>query len=96
MADTFNKLDLNKWLEIVVTSLDAGANKPQPEIFLEALKQAGVQQSEAIYVGDQYKVDIIGATGAGMKGILIDRTDYYQEITDCPRIRSLTELIEYV
>lgn len=96
MADTFNKLDLNKWLEIVVTSQDAGANKPQPEIFQEALRQARVQPSDALYVGDQYKVDVIGATSAGMKGVLIDRTDYYQEITDCPRIRSLTELTEYV
>jgi putative hydrolase of the HAD superfamily len=96
MANTFNKLDLNKWLEIVVTSQDAGANKPQPEIFQEAIRQARVQPTDALYVGDQYKVDIIGAIGAGMKGILIDRADYYQDITDCPRIRSLTELTEYV
>ena len=92
MTDTFNKLELNTWLRIIVTSQDAGANKPQPEIFQEALRRAAVQPSEAIYVGDQYHVDVIGANGAGMKGVLIDRTGHYQDIADCPRIKSLTEL----
>ena len=91
--ETLNRLGLPSWLEIVVTSQDAGANKPQPEIFLEALKRAGVQPAEALYIGDQYQVDVVGASGAGMKGILLDRTDHYQEIKDCPRIRNLTEVL---
>jgi putative hydrolase of the HAD superfamily len=95
MTGTLTKLGLYAWLKIVVTSLDAGAGKPRPEIFQEALRQAGVKPSESIYVGDQYNVDIVGARGAGMKGILIDRGDYYQDITDCPRIRSLGEVSEY-
>ena len=96
MTDTFNNLKLTAWLDIIVTSQDAGSNKPHPEIFREALKRAGVQPAEAIYVGDQYQVDIIGANGAGMKGILFDRIGHYEEITDCPKIRSLTELVEYL
>jgi putative hydrolase of the HAD superfamily len=96
MAPTLTKLGLYAWLKIVVTSLDAGAGKPRPEIFREALRQAGVQSSGSIYVGDQYNVDIVGARGAGMKGILIDRGDYYKEITDCPRIKSLGEVAEYI
>jgi putative hydrolase of the HAD superfamily len=94
--DTLTRLELPSWLEIIVTSQDAGANKPQPEIFLEALKRAGVQPPEALYIGDQYQVDVIGANGAGMKGILLDRTDHYHEITDCPRIRSLSEVTAFL
>ena len=89
---TFNELGLPSWLDIVVTSLDSGFNKPQPEIFEEAMRRAGVQSSEAMHVGDQYQVDCVGADHAGMKGILLDRGGYFVEITDCPRIRSLTEL----
>jgi putative hydrolase of the HAD superfamily len=96
MTATMNKLELTVWLEIIVTSQDAGANKPQPEIFQEALKQAGVQPPEAIYVGDQYQVDVVGANGAGMKGILIDRTGHYDDINDCLKICSLTELVDYL
>jgi len=91
--ETLTRLGLPSWLEIVVTSQDAGANKPQPEIFLEALKRAGVQPAEALYIGDQYQVDVVGANGAGMKGILLDRNDHYQRIKDCPRIQNLTEVL---
>jgi putative hydrolase of the HAD superfamily len=96
ITDTLNRLGLSSWLEIIVTSQDAGFNKPQPGIFQEALRQAGVQPAEAMYVGDQYQVDVIGANQTGMKGVLLDRGDYYQEITDCPRIRSLNEVAEYL
>jgi len=91
-----NELGLPSWLDIVVTSLDAGFNKPQPEIFEEAMRRAAVQPSEAMYVGDQYQVDCVGADHAGMKGILLDRGGYFEEITDCPRIRSLAELTKYL
>jgi putative hydrolase of the HAD superfamily len=94
--ETLTRLGLPSWLDIVVTSQDANANKPQPEIFLEALKRADVQPSEALYIGDQYQVDVIGANGAGMTGILLDRTDHYQDIKDCPRLQSLNEVLGYL
>lgn len=96
MTAVLNELGLPSWLEIVVTSLDSGFNKPQPEIFQEALRRAKVQPSEAIYVGDQYQVDCVGADRAGMKPILIDRHGYFQQVTKCPRIRSLKELVEHL
>jgi len=96
MTKTLNELGLPSWLDIVVTSQDSGFNKPQPEIFQEALRQAGVQPAEAMYVGDQYQVDVIGANRAGMKGVLLDRHGYFEEITDCPRIRSLTEVAAHL
>ena len=94
--ETLTRLELPSWLDIVVTSQDAGANKPQPEIFLEALKRAGARPEEALYIGDQYQVDVLGAQGAGMQGILLDRTDHYPEITDCPRIQSLNEVFGFL
>ena len=96
MTETITRLGLPSWLEVVVTSQDTGAGKPRPEIFQEALRRAGVQPPEAIYIGDQYQVDIVGASGAGMKGILIDRNNYYGDDIDCPKIRSLSEVAEYL
>ncbi len=96
ITGTLQRLGLPSWLAVVVTSQDAGSNKPQPEIFQEALRRAGVSPSEAIYIGDQYQVDVLGARGAGMKGILLDRRGYYEAITDCPRIGSLNELVEHL
>ena len=91
-----NKLGLSALLQVVVTSLDAGFGKPQPEIFQAALKMAGIQASEAIYVGDQYQVDIGGANKAGMKGVLLDRGGYMEETADCPRVQSLSQIVEHL
>lgn len=96
MTETLKELGLSSKLDIVVTSQDAGFAKPRPEIFQYALRQAGRQPSDAMYIGDQYQVDVLGARGAGMKGILLDRGDYYKDVTDCPRIRSLSELSDYL
>ena len=89
-------LGLTPLLQVVVTSQDTGFNKPSPEIFQEAVKRAGIQANEAIYVGDQYQVDVVGANQVGMKGILIDRGDYFTELDDCPRLQSLTQISEYL
>jgi putative hydrolase of the HAD superfamily len=96
MKETLDKLGLSARLDIIVTSQDAGFSKPKPEIFRYALEKAGVKPDEAVYVGDQYQVDIVGAKGAGMQGILIDRDNYYQEKLDCPKVKSLKDLGDYL
>ncbi len=94
ISPLMNELGLPPWLQVVVTSLDAGFTKPHPQIFGLALDRAGVPAEEAMYVGDQYQVDVVGARGAGMVGVLLDRGGYFPEVTDCPRIGSLIELGE--
>lgn len=96
ITPTLKELGLMSWLDVVVTSQGSGLSKPQPGIFREGLRQAGVQPSEAIYVGDQYQVDCLGASQAGMKAILLDRGGYYEEIKACPRLRSLGEVLGHI
>ncbi len=96
MKPVCSKLGLDPYLDFIVTSGEAGSDKPQPEIFLMALKKAGVESSEAVHVGDQYKIDAVGAMRAGIKPVIIDRYDMYPEITDCPRIQTLDELFTYI
>ncbi len=89
-------LGLAPYLDFLLSSQEAGAEKPHPPIFLAALRLAGVAPSEALHVGDQYHSDVIGARGVGIQPILIDRDDAWPEIADCPRIRSLMELVHYL
>lgn len=96
ISDIYDKLGLPGWLAVKVTSQDAGFNKPHPEIFRSALKKANVEPSEAIYVGDQYEIDVVGANGVGMRGILIDRHGFFGEISDSIRIRSFAEISRYL
>jgi putative hydrolase of the HAD superfamily len=96
IAPLLDGLGLPSLLRVVVTSQSAGGNKPQPKIFLEAVRQAGVQPAEAAYVGDQYQIDVLGANGAGLKGILLDRGGYFDDIKDCPRVRSLAQVARHL
>jgi putative hydrolase of the HAD superfamily len=90
------KLGLEDYLEFTVTSQDVGADKPKLPIFLAALDRAGVKAFEAIHVGDQYQLDVVGASEAGINPILIDRYNLYPEVSQCPRIHSLTELVHHL
>jgi len=41
-------------------------------------------------------VDMAGAKSAGMRGILLDRTGYYREKLDTPKIKSLKEIMKFL
>ncbi len=96
MDAVFGNLGLKPYLAFAVTPGEAGADKPLPPIFLLALERAGVKAPEAIHIGDQYNIDVAGARGAGIKAILLDRDDQYPEATDCPRIRTLPEVVNFI
>lgn len=58
--------------ELVVDSQLVGFEKPDPRIFTWALERMGLSPDEALYVGDLYEVDVVGARRAGMEAILLD------------------------
>jgi putative hydrolase of the HAD superfamily len=96
MSETIEKLGIASKLDVVVTSLEAGAPKPQPEIFRYAMQKGNVRPDESIFVGDQYQVDMVGAKSAGMKAILLDRTGYYAKKLDTPKIKNLREIVNFL
>ena len=49
-----------------------------------------------MHVGDQYHSDVLGARNAGIRPLMIDRDGLHQEISDCPRISSLGEVVEHL
>ena len=96
MEATYQELGLQPYLDFKVTSSEVGCDKPKPEIFLAALNKAKAKPTETLYVGDQYDVDIVGARNVGIKAVLLDRNDWLTDITDCPRIRTLPQIVEYI
>ena len=89
-------LGIGPFLNVIVTSEEVGSGKPYAPIYLAALERAGVEASESIYVGDHYGTDVLGAEQVGMQGVLLDRCNLFHQITDCPRISTLTDLLDYV
>jgi len=90
------ELGLEPYLDFQVISLEVGVDKPHPDIFRAALRKAGSTAEETTYVGDQYDSDIVGARGIGIKAVLLDRSDSFVRISSCPRIHSLTEIVNYI
>ena len=70
-----------------------GYEKPHPAIFQAALEAMGAEPGESLYVGDVYAVDYLGATRAGMQGMLLDVSGAYRE-RNVARVESLEELEE--
>jgi putative hydrolase of the HAD superfamily len=60
------------YIDLVLDSGVVGVEKPDPRIFRLALDRAGVAAHEAVYVGDLYSIDVLGARAAGLSAILLD------------------------
>lgn len=81
--------------ETVVDSALVGVEKPDPKIWQIALDRLEVGAESAIYVGDIYHVDVLGARAVGLEAILVDPYDDQPE-AECPRIRSVADLPEFL
>jgi putative hydrolase of the HAD superfamily len=78
--------------ELVWASAYAGCNKPHPAIFHQALARMGLPAGRALYVGDSYRHDVLGARAAGVDAVLLDRAGA-AAAADCPTIRDLHGLV---
>jgi len=59
------------YFKSVVLSSVFGKRKPDPSIYLEAARLAGVEPSQCVYVGDNLKRDVTGARQAGFGMVVI-------------------------
>jgi putative hydrolase of the HAD superfamily len=57
---------ITHYFDGMVLSEDIGVNKPHPDIFLHALRVASTTADNALMVGDNFEVDILGARGVGI------------------------------
>ncbi len=84
------KAGIRDRFEFVMDSAVEGVEKPDPEIFLRGCRRMGVEPGAALYVGDLYPVDVLGARKAGMDALLLDplgRLDY--PVDTIPRVAAL-------
>jgi putative hydrolase of the HAD superfamily len=58
---------LRELLDTVVVSEAVGLRKPDPAIFRLATENLGIAPDQALFVGDNPEVDIVGAAGAGLQ-----------------------------
>jgi len=91
MADRLATVGLGKYFEHVIDSGNVGYEKPAPQIFQAALAAMGVLADRALYLGDIYSIDYLGAQKVGMSAMLMDVAGVYAT-RNLSRIESLLDL----
>ena len=96
LNQTLNELGLTRFFEKIYISTLIGFAKPDPGAFRYVIEDLGVPAEVILHVGDTLEEDILGARGAGVRAVCIDRKERYSSMHDqIPIISSLTGLLEF-
>ena len=67
--EKLEKFGFAPYVKHIVTSQEAGHEKPHP-VFMElCIRKAGCAPEECVFVGDTFKKDVLGALDAGMQAV---------------------------
>ena len=84
--------------EIIIAGRGDIPAKPHPAPFKLCLQSLKVDSSQAIYVGDDWHIDICGAENAGLKAIWLQhksvKRSWHDVKNDTPIIITLEELLD--
>lgn len=84
-------LDLCPFFEFSLAAGEVQSWKPEPGIFQAALDRMDASATQALYVGDNYFTDVVGARRAGLQPVLYDPKGIFHD-PGCPVIVSFDEL----
>lgn len=91
--------EIEKYFKIVVVAGENGIPpKPDAEPFRVCLQKLQISASEAVYVGDDYRIDVCGAGDNGLHPIWLKHhsvnRSWPEVSTSAPVITSLTQLLD--
>jgi putative hydrolase of the HAD superfamily len=79
-------------VEVVVDSHHVGVEKPDPAIFGFALRAMGLDPARCLYLGDSVRIDVAGATRAGIRPVLVT-PEPASRPGDFLRVRGVADLL---
>lgn len=80
------------FFDVIICSDEVGVNKPEPEIFKIALRDAQTKSRSSAMIGDHPQIDVLGANQVGMRGILFDPHVHYSHNPAMEKITALNEI----
>ncbi|MFP4424706.1 MAG: HAD-IA family hydrolase [Candidatus Woesearchaeota archaeon] len=98
------KLGISKYIDVLVTSEEAGSEKPHSIMFLLTLNKLKVSAEEAVMVGDNKVADIEGANFVGLTTVLLKKgkmeclakEDYKRPDHTIKNLKQLISIVESV
>ena len=93
-----SRLDIGPLFHSAVSAQGFGVAKPDPAIFLHTAHRLGLHVHEVLHVGDDAHTDVLGARGAGMQAVWLNRSGLAwtlktSEPTAVPGLLALCELL---
>lgn len=92
------KLDLENYCNKIVTSEEAGREKPHPYMFMLAQHKLDLRANEVCMIGDSFQKDILGATSLGIESIWFNHEDKFENYNGnfIKEVKSFKEILELV
>ncbi len=94
-GEELEALGIADFFAFAVAAGEVGVWKPKPEIFHAALQRSNVDPEQAIYIGDNYYADYLGAQNAGIDAILVDWRRVFTDVP-APRVERLVDILPLV
>jgi len=91
--------ELERFFETIIVAGEGGIPaKPDPAPFLLCLERLGIAPPEAVYVGDDWRIDVRGAQAVGMRAVWLRhrlvKRNWPSVETSAPVIDSLESLVD--
>ncbi|MBI2748432.1 MAG: HAD-IA family hydrolase [Burkholderiales bacterium] len=89
------RVGLGQFFVGAVSASEYGVAKPDARIFHAAASQAGVASANVLHVGDDAALDVLGALGAGMQTVWVNRAQHVWSHAEQPHhtVQYLAELV---
>ena len=93
-----HRTGIGQYFKAAVSARAFGVGKPDPRIFHEAATRAGVPAEAVLHIGDDAHLDGVGALGAGMQCVWINRDghDWPSELSQPLTYASLSDLLKHL
>jgi putative hydrolase of the HAD superfamily len=89
---------LQHYFDIIITSEGCGYSKPDARIYTHALKKSGSKKEEALMIGDDLQVDIVGAREAGWDQVFFNpsKGSHEEEVTyEISELQELKKIVSH-
>lgn len=94
LDEVLKEMNINDKFDFILTSYEAGHQKPDKSIFDKALDVYKLAPHEALHIGNMYDIDYQGARNAGWSSILVtpDESDL-KKVSSTQGYTSITNLL---
>lgn len=82
---------IGSYFDSIVSADEVGHRKPHASCFQFAIEKAGCQVNSAVFIGDDWIADVLGASSFGMEAIFFD---VFKDGYSAPGVRTIEHLSE--